>query len=172
MLLGRTVCGTVQAWLNLLRDSERLHRMVDAGEVYAQIDEAASTVRFLQDPERYDSASVVQKLDSQIKRAMALGDRIRALNTKVSYLSVERYPTFLWEENEKQRVPCSTKHGPTRYCPGGLPQAAASSRHSPGAAQCHPQCHPLVLSLCTSGLSSGSSKYSLAACRSPATRRF
>lgn len=90
MLLGRTVCGTVQVWLNLLRDSKCLHRMVDAGEVYAQIDEAASTVRFLQDPERYDSASVVQKLDSQIKRAMVLGDRITALNTKVSYLSLGR----------------------------------------------------------------------------------
>lgn len=58
-------------------------RMVDAGEVYAQIDEAASTVRFLQDPERYDSASVVQRLDSQLQRAMALGDRIRAVNNKV-----------------------------------------------------------------------------------------
>ena len=61
-----------------------LCRMVDAGEVYAQIDEAASTVRFLQDPERYDSASVVQRLvESQIKHAMALGDRIRAVNNKV-----------------------------------------------------------------------------------------
>ena len=59
-------------------------RMVDAGEVYAQIDEAASTVRFLQDPERYDSASVVQRLDSQMKRAMALGERIRAMNNKVT----------------------------------------------------------------------------------------
>ena len=59
-------------------------RMVDAGEVYAQIDEAASTVRFLQDPERYDSASVVQRLDSQMKRAMALGERIRAINNKVT----------------------------------------------------------------------------------------
>ena len=63
--------------LNILR------RMVDAGEVYAQIDEAASTVRFLQDPERYDSASVVQRLESQMKRAMALGDRIRDVNSKV-----------------------------------------------------------------------------------------
>ena len=60
-----------------------LCRMVDAGEVYAQIDEAASTVRFLQDPERYDSASVVQRLESQMRRAMALGDRIRAVNNKV-----------------------------------------------------------------------------------------
>ena len=59
-------------------------RMVDAGEVYAQIDEAASTVRFLQDPERYDSASVVQRLDSQMQRAMALGERIRAINNKVT----------------------------------------------------------------------------------------
>lgn len=59
-------------------------RMVDAGEVYAQIDEAASTVRFLQDPGRYDSASVVQRLDSQMKRAMALGERIRVINNKVN----------------------------------------------------------------------------------------
>lgn len=64
--------------------------MVDAGEVYAQIDEVASTVRFLQDPERYDSASVVQRLDSQIKRAMALGDRIRAVNTKVLGVSCSK----------------------------------------------------------------------------------
>ena len=62
-----------------------LRRMVDAGEVYAQIDAAASTVRFLQDPERYDSASVVQRLESQMKRAMALGDRIRAVNNKVTF---------------------------------------------------------------------------------------
>jgi hypothetical protein len=60
--------------------------MVDAGEVYAQIDEAASTVRFLEDPGRLDSASMVQRLDSQIRRAMALGDRIRALNLTVSCL--------------------------------------------------------------------------------------
>ena len=58
--------------------------MVDAGEVYAQIDEAASTVRFLQDPDRYDSAGVVKRLDSQIKRAIALGNRIRTINNKVS----------------------------------------------------------------------------------------
>ncbi|CAK0785025.1 hypothetical protein CVIRNUC_008230 [Coccomyxa viridis] len=63
---------------------QHILRMVDAGEVYAQIDEAASTVRFLQDPERYDSASVVQRLESQMRRAMALGDRIRAVNNKIS----------------------------------------------------------------------------------------
>ena len=73
--------------------------MVDAGEVYAQIDEAASTVRFLQDPEHYDSASVVQRLDSQMKRAMALGERIRAINNKVT-------PTSIPSRMPSQRLHC------------------------------------------------------------------
>ena len=60
-----------------------LRRMIDAGEVFAEIDEAAGMVRFLDDPERYDAASVVARIDAQIQASIAVGQRVKDLNQRV-----------------------------------------------------------------------------------------
>ena len=57
--------------------------MIDEGEVFAQIDEAAGMVRFLDDPERYDAASVVTRIDAQIQASIAVGQRVKDLNKRV-----------------------------------------------------------------------------------------
>jgi hypothetical protein len=59
--------------------------MIDAGEVFAEIDEAAGMVRFLDDPERYDAASVVSRIDAQIQASIAVGQRVKYLNQRVQF---------------------------------------------------------------------------------------
>ena len=64
----------------------RIHpkrRMIDAGEVFAWIDEAAGMVRFLEDPERFDTARVVQNIDAQIQRSIAIGACLQDVNDRV-----------------------------------------------------------------------------------------
>lgn len=57
--------------------------MIDEGEVFAQIDDVAGMVRFLDDPERYDAASVVTRIDAQIQASIAISQRVKHLNKRV-----------------------------------------------------------------------------------------
>ena len=57
--------------------------MIDAGEVFARIDAGAGMVRFLEDPEGFDSARVVGRIDAQMRAAMAVGQRVKELNQQV-----------------------------------------------------------------------------------------
>lgn len=58
-------------------------RMIDGGQVFARIDEAAGMVRFLEDPERYDTAKVVQRIDGQIQQSIAISGRLMDINQRV-----------------------------------------------------------------------------------------
>lgn len=60
-----------------------LCRMIDGGQVFARIDEAAGMVRFLEDPERYDTAKVVQRIDAQIQQSIAISGRLTDINQRV-----------------------------------------------------------------------------------------
>lgn len=61
-----------------------LARMVDAGQVFAEIDGEKGMVRFLEDPERFNSAATVAMLDAQISAAAALGERAADTYAQVS----------------------------------------------------------------------------------------
>ena len=63
-----------------------LCRMIDAGQVFAEIDEAAGMVRFLEDPERYDTARVLQRIDEQMQQSIAVTSRLRQVNQRVRKL--------------------------------------------------------------------------------------
>ena len=58
-------------------------RMVDAGDIFAQIDAAPGMVRFLEDPEAYDSAAAVARIDNAVQRSMALSQRLQAAHRAV-----------------------------------------------------------------------------------------
>ena len=60
-------------------------RMIDAGEVFARVDAGAGMVRFLEDPEGYDSARVVARIDAQIRASMAVAQRVKELNQRVRF---------------------------------------------------------------------------------------
>ncbi len=61
-------------------------RMIDGGQVFARIDEAAGMVRFLEDPELYDTANVVQRIDAQIQQSIAISGRLTDVNQRVCAL--------------------------------------------------------------------------------------
>ncbi|KAK9823017.1 hypothetical protein WJX81_007287 [Elliptochloris bilobata] len=61
-----------------------LLRMVDAGDIFAQIDAGPDMVRFLEDPEAYDSAAAVARIDDAVQRSMALSQRLQAAHRAVA----------------------------------------------------------------------------------------
>ncbi|EIE27415.1 hypothetical protein COCSUDRAFT_39091 [Coccomyxa subellipsoidea C-169] len=63
---------------------QHILRMIDGGQVFARIDEAAGMVRFLEDPERYDTARVVQRIDGQIQQSIAISGRLMDINQRIS----------------------------------------------------------------------------------------
>lgn len=58
--------------------------MIEAGQIHASIDEAGGMVTFLEDPEQFHSAEVVEKLSKQIALSNALSARVQAANCQVS----------------------------------------------------------------------------------------
>ncbi|CAL8463099.1 g2633 [Coccomyxa elongata] len=63
---------------------QHILQMIDGGQVFARIDEAAGMVRFLEDPERYDTANVVQRIDAQIQQSIAISGRLTGINQRIS----------------------------------------------------------------------------------------
>lgn len=59
-------------------------RMIDAGEVVAEIDGGKGMVRFLEDPQQFNSPATIARMDSQIAAAAALGERLAATRHEVS----------------------------------------------------------------------------------------
>ena len=72
---GGWQCSLTLCWVHA--------RMVDAGDIFAQIDAAPGMVRFLEDPEAYDSAAAVARIDNAVQRSMALSQRLQAAHCAV-----------------------------------------------------------------------------------------
>lgn len=66
--------------------------MVDAGDIFAQIDASAGMVRFLEDPEAFDSAAAVARIDDAVQRSMALSQRLQAAHRAVCLLCSQANP--------------------------------------------------------------------------------
>ena len=58
--------------------------MVDAGEIFAEIDASAGMVRFLEDPEQYTSPAALHHLDSVVQSAFTLAKKLQEVNTQVN----------------------------------------------------------------------------------------
>lgn len=69
--------------------------MVDAGEIFAEIDASAGMVRFLEDPEQYTSTSAVQHLNATIQASFALAEKLQSINTQVKYTRTAALLLFL-----------------------------------------------------------------------------
>ena len=61
--------------------------MIEAGQIHASIDDSAGMVTFLEDPEQYHSAEVVDQLSKQITLSNDLSTRVQAANCQVSLLT-------------------------------------------------------------------------------------
>ena len=61
--------------------------MIDAGEIHAQIDEAAGMVRFLEDGEQRSDAQVHKRLEQCLHQSMQLDQRLHAVNSEVRGLA-------------------------------------------------------------------------------------
>ena len=59
-------------------------RMVDAGEIFAEIDASAGMVRFLEDPEQYTSSGALQHLNTTVQASFSLAQQLQAVNTQVN----------------------------------------------------------------------------------------
>ena len=62
--------------------------MVNAGDIFAEIDAAAGMVRFLEDPEQYTSSGALQRLNTTIQASFSLAQRLQEVNTQVSCWSL------------------------------------------------------------------------------------
>lgn len=78
-------------------------RMVDAGEIFAEIDASAGMVRFLEDPEQYTSTSAVQHLNATIQASFALAEKLQSINAQVSLDPA--YVSKLYAKDKGDRFP-------------------------------------------------------------------
>lgn len=62
--------------------------MIDAGEIFAEIDASAGMVRFLEDPEQFTNPDAVNRLNNTIQACSALAQKLQAINTQVSLQKV------------------------------------------------------------------------------------
>ena len=71
--------------------------MVDAGEIFAEIDASAGMVRFLEDPEQYTSSGALQHLNTTIQASFSLAQQLQAVNTQViclrQLIAMQQHPS-------------------------------------------------------------------------------
>ena len=63
-----------------MRSSHTSCRLVEAGELRAEIDEAAGVVHFLEDPEDYCSPQMAAQLHAQLQQAAAISQKLAKLD--------------------------------------------------------------------------------------------
>ena len=67
--------------------------MVDAGEIFAEIDASAGMVRFLEDPEQFTNPDAIDRLNHTIQACSALAQKLQAINTQVGLQKVHVHVT-------------------------------------------------------------------------------
>eukprot|EP01112_Ceratiomyxa_fruticulosa_P006872 TRINITY_DN1779_c0_g1_i4.p1 TRINITY_DN1779_c0_g1~~TRINITY_DN1779_c0_g1_i4.p1 ORF type:complete len:459 (+),score=102.08 TRINITY_DN1779_c0_g1_i4:186-1562(+) len=71
--------------LPTIQDAQKaVLRMIENGEVHAQINQRDGMVAFEEDPEQYDTNSMMVKLDDQIKKIMTVDRRLRAVDNQIA----------------------------------------------------------------------------------------
>lgn len=57
--------------------------MIDAGDIFAEIDDTRGMVHFLEDPEDYRSLQTMRRLDSQMEQSMKLAAKLQGVHEAV-----------------------------------------------------------------------------------------
>eukprot|EP00455_Lapot_gusevi_P001531 TRINITY_DN10605_c0_g1_i2.p1 TRINITY_DN10605_c0_g1~~TRINITY_DN10605_c0_g1_i2.p1 ORF type:complete len:338 (+),score=126.42 TRINITY_DN10605_c0_g1_i2:46-1059(+) len=57
--------------------------MIENGQIFALIDESEGTVKFLENPEEYDSKEMIQALDAKIQQAESIVEKIHAIDQDI-----------------------------------------------------------------------------------------
>ncbi len=65
--------------------------MIASGDIFACISERDGMVTFLEDPEGYNSGATAARIDSAIRRSMALSDKLQAVHEAVSGATGSRW---------------------------------------------------------------------------------
>lgn len=63
--------------------------MIDSQDIFAEIDDVHGMVRFLEDPEEYNTPAAAASMDAAIDRAMQLAAKVQALNHTVRFATFE-----------------------------------------------------------------------------------
>lgn len=59
-------------------------QMIEAGEIYATINQKDGMVRFLEDPEQYKTCDMIEHIDSSIQRMMTLSKKLTSMDEQMS----------------------------------------------------------------------------------------
>ncbi|KAL7135906.1 hypothetical protein ABFS83_11G129700 [Erythranthe nasuta] len=60
-------------------------QMIQAGEIYATINQKDGMVRFLEDPEQYKTCEMIERIDFSIQRIMMLSKKLTGMNETMSF---------------------------------------------------------------------------------------
>ena len=63
---------------------KRILKMIEAGEVFATISQKDGMVSFDEDPEKFDTTKMSQRLDAQVQRVAELTARMKRLDENIS----------------------------------------------------------------------------------------
>lgn len=86
------------------RDAElRILRMIGAGEIHATINQKDGMVRFLEDPEQYNSGAMLQRLDAEVRNMTVLARKVAAVDEVVS--TSRQYLTKIMLKERHGRFP-------------------------------------------------------------------
>ncbi|KAK4493151.1 hypothetical protein RD792_017999 [Penstemon davidsonii] len=71
--------------LNSPKEAEmHVLQMIQEGDIYATINQKDGMVRFLEDPEQYNSCEMIEHIDSSIQRIMMLSKKLTGMNETMS----------------------------------------------------------------------------------------
>jgi hypothetical protein len=65
------------------------HRMIESGDIHAQINDANGMVRFLHDASQFNNAATAALLDEQIRKCTQLAGKLQAVHDSVSAQGME-----------------------------------------------------------------------------------
>ena len=59
--------------------------MIESGEIFAEINQRDGMVRFLEDPEQFNSAAVAVRIDGHVRCSMQLAQKMQAVHDNVGW---------------------------------------------------------------------------------------
>nr|CAG4647842.1 EOG090X04TU [Moina brachiata]SVE92964.1 EOG090X04TU [Moina brachiata] len=103
--------------LQSVADAEKLVlSMIDRGEIYASISQKDGMVLFHENPDKYDSTSTVERLQSEVDLCIELDTKIQRMEESIctNPLFVKKATGILDEEDASRNASLQTSSGPTK----------------------------------------------------------
>jgi len=86
------------AKLNSVQEAEKqVLRMIESGEIFATINQKDGMVSFHEDPEQYDTNSMLSSLDQQVQKVIDLGKKVRVQDELIGVNPLYIQKTSLYE---------------------------------------------------------------------------